>query len=322
VAEKLKYRFPGQQIIEKTGQFNLWDSQKDVQGFIVGDFKLDNLYIFEEAGNLPDNEELFFQETPPIISSKEEYLKTANNLIYSLKSDQLQKVVFSRIQKVDFDESKVYDFFLQLTVAYPNAMVYLISSKHFGTWIGATPEILLSQTGKNTSTIALAGTKKVDDISDWGKKEIEEQFFVSQFITKKLTSNKLNIISKNGPFDFSAGPVKHLKTDITFQLKDHSIEQVIKILHPTPAVSGTPQLEAINHIESNELHKRELYSGIIGTIYPENSLVYVNLRCCQIFNGAAYLYLGGGFTKDSIPEHEWDETENKSKTLLNILQNL
>ena len=50
--------------------------------------------------------------------------------------------------------------------------------------------------------------------------------------------------------------------------------------------------------------------------------IYVNLRCCQIQNGAAYLYLGGGFTKDSIPELEWQETENKSKTLLNILQKL
>jgi isochorismate synthase len=35
-----------------------------------------------------------------------------------------------------------------------------------------------------------------------------------------------------------------------------------------------------------------------------------------------YLYLGGGYTKDSNPELEWEETENKSKTLLDLVQKL
>lgn len=52
----------------------------------------------------------------------------------------------------------------------------------------------------------------------------------------------------------------------------------------------------------------------------EHSYLYVNLRCCQIQEGKAYLYLGGGYTKQSIPEDEWEETENKARTLLNSME--
>jgi isochorismate synthase len=48
----------------------------------------------------------------------------------------------------------------------------------------------------------------------------------------------------------------------------------------------------------------------------------VNLRCAQITADRAYLFLGGGFTADSVVESEWQETENKARTLLNVIENL
>ena len=39
----------------------------------------------------------------------------------------------------------------------------------------------------------------------------------------------------------------------------------------------------------------------------------------QIKNNQVYLYIGGGITKDSIPEKEWLETVNKSMTMKKIL---
>ena len=43
--------------------------------------------------------------------------------------------------------------------------------------------------------------------------------------------------------------------------------------------------------------------------------LFVNLRCTELFANAVNLYVGGGITKDSIPEAEWEETELKAKTL-------
>jgi isochorismate synthase len=46
----------------------------------------------------------------------------------------------------------------------------------------------------------------------------------------------------------------------------------------------------------------------------------VNLRCAQLFRNQAFLYLGGGLTAQSNVEEEWQETENKAKTLEKIFQ--
>ena len=48
-------------------------------------------------------------------------------------------------------------------------------------------------------------------------------------------------------------------------------------------------------------------------------MLFVNLRCMQIKGSTALLYVGGGITKDSIPEDEWEETVAKSKTMLKVL---
>ena len=40
----------------------------------------------------------------------------------------------------------------------------------------------------------------------------------------------------------------------------------------------------------------------------------------QIKQGKALIYVGGGITKDSDPEKEWDETVNKTKTIVNVLK--
>ena len=47
--------------------------------------------------------------------------------------------------------------------------------------------------------------------------------------------------------------------------------------------------------------------------------LYVNLRCMKLTAGIASIFVGGGITKDSIPEQEWQETIAKSKTMLGIL---
>ena len=46
---------------------------------------------------------------------------------------------------------------------------------------------------------------------------------------------------------------------------------------------------------------------------------YVNLRCAQIINKKALVYVGGGITRDSDPEKEWNETVNKTKTIVKVL---
>jgi isochorismate synthase len=319
LSDILKYRIPGELPVSKTGLFRNTKDLNDTHGFLLSDFEAKELYVFQENQN--DNYALHFLDKQPFVVSHEEYLNQADSFLNTIIDQKIGKAVLSRVKAVDFDEVKTMLFFDQLVHEYPNAFVYLISSAVFGTWIGATPEMLFQSSEGNAFTTALAGTKSSIDLTEWGVKEQEEQQMVTDFILDELNAVHVSNIKILGPYDAIAGPVKHLKSDIRFDLNGIDQVEIIKTLHPTPAVSGFPQKQAIELIRSTEKHDRGLYTGIIGLLSNEKTEIFVNLRCCQIQKGKAYLYLGGGFTKDSIPESEWLETENKSKTLLNILQN-
>ena len=321
MADILKYRIPGSEKIIQNGYFREVQALKDVNGFFISTFLKDRMVEFIPSVN-SEGKPTFFSNEPYIIS-KEDYLKDAQNFIHLFEEKKIKKAVFSRVKKIDFDETKMNDLFDSLCETYPKALCYLVSGESIGTWIGATPEILIHSFSNSGFTMALAGTKSIEDKDKvWGEKEILEQAYVTGFIQDKLLTLGIKEIEINGPYDIQAGPVIHLKTDISFDVDPTRVSEIAKSLHPTPAVCGLPQKEAIEIINFREPHDRELYTGMIGVITPKSTNLFVNLRCCQIQKGNAYLYLGGGFTKDSIPMSEWEETENKSRTLLNVIDNL
>jgi isochorismate synthase len=314
----LIYRLPGKEIVQKSGRFiPIEGSLKE--GFIVGDFEGEKKFIYEED---KISDKLYFKKKIPHVLGKKDYLRQGNMLISTIKNLGIQKTVLSRIKESNFDETKSLDLFYLLAENYPDAFVYLFSDSNLGTWIGASPEVLLRKINKNGFTISLAGTKKSTDTDLWNEKEKKEQAYVSEFIEEELKALNVSEIEKSATYEYPAGPVKHLRTDFSFTFNEQSIDEVIRGLHPTPAVSGLPQNLSLEVIRQIEPHNREFYSGFIGEIDNQNASIFVNLRCCQISRGKIYFYLGGGYTVDSNPEMEWEETENKSRTILDLIQKL
>lgn len=314
----LRFRIPNKSIVSLNGHFeNVADLQKD--GFYISDFEANEVYRFVESN---EADALYFTEIKPLIIPKEDYIKQGTLLVQTIQNLGLQKTVLSRVKAVDFDETKSLELFHLLEQAYPNAFVYYFSDERLGTWLGATPEVLFRQIGQHGFTISLAGTKKIDDSSPWSKKEKNEQVFVTNFIQQALEEVEVNSLDIQGPYTYEAGPVKHLRTDFSFDCHHLDREKIIFTLHPTPAVSGLPQNLSLEVIRQIEPHSRNFYTGFIGWCEEHNTHTFVNLRCCQIQKGKLYLYLGGGYTADSIPEDEWQETENKSRTILNWFEKI
>lgn len=312
----LIYRFPGKEIVKKKGSFQYFDDLPE-SGFIVSDFKGDNRFLFVEKDQ---ENKLYFKTDTFFVINREEYLRKGNLLISALKGIGISKTVYSRIMEVAFDENKSIDLFHELEKSYPMAFVYLFSDERLGTWVGASPEILLRKINSNGFTISLAGTKRSDDQSIWHKKDKLEQAYVSDYISNELHELQVTNIEQSAIYEFQAGPVKHLRTDFSFTIRNDKIDSFLKNIHPTPAVSGLPQTLALELIDQIETHNRDLYAGYLGEIENQNSSIFVNLRCCQITKGKIFLYVGGGYTIDSDPEKEWIETENKSKTIIDLIQ--
>lgn len=310
----LLYRFPGQAVVSKKGFFNEIQSAV-LRGFIISDFNNESSYVFTETDNL-----LTYSHKPqaPFIITKEVYLVQAAQIVSLLQESSMEKLVYSRVKLASISISGS-ELFNRLEVSYPNAFVYYFQDPMLGEWIGATPEVLIKGAKNSFVSMSLAGTKKANDQNPWGEKEIEEQDFVSQFLRETLLKHGVNELSHDGPKTIIAGPLAHLRSDFHWKSTFHKAWDIAKDLHPTPAVSGTPRKDALAWIQSEERHGRQFYAGIIGNMDEDSMNLYVNLRCAQIQGNQIYLYVGGGFTADSIPEKEWEETENKSRTLLNLL---
>lgn len=259
----------------------------------------------------------------PIENTKNQHLDLVTKAIEEIRTNRVKKIVISRKEQLQLKEIDCCTIFLRLLMLYPSAMVYLWYHPKVGVWIGATPETLLTLKDRYFSTMSLAATRPYKNTLDvsWNTKEIEEQSLVTDFIETEL--NKVVTTYKVHPREtVRAGNVVHLRTLLTGEIKDEKegLKNLIKALHPTPAVCGMPRNLAKEFIMSQEDYDRSYYTGFLGELHLKGSSeLYVNLRCMQMNDMKASLYIGGGITADSVPEEEWEETKLKTKTLKKVL---
>lgn len=267
-----------------------------------------------------------FDQDPP--SSFEAMVRKA---IEEIRLDKFEKVVLSRFEDMKLpDQFSIMRFFDQVCEAYPNAFCSLVHIPGKGLWIGASPELLISQDAVEFKTIALAGTKKLeegDQLSEiaWTQKEIEEQALVSRYIINCFKKIRLREFDEHGPKTTKAGGLAHLRTDYSVNLQEVQMpdlaNQMLNLLHPTSAVCGMPLDASKNFIGENEKFDREFYSGFLGPVnFEESTDLFVNLRCMKIANNAARLYAGAGITEDSIPAKEAEETKMKANIMGSLIQ--
>ncbi|MCF8220117.1 MAG: chorismate-binding protein [Cryomorphaceae bacterium] len=312
----LHYRIPGQETVTCQGQFHPLQHNDKPNGFIVSTANGEKRYAFKPSASVPFGVE---SQYPPHQSNEHEYLAAVHQITNAIAHSDLKKVVYSRVSKRGLGALRRLQYFNRLIQAYPNAFVYYFEDENLGAWIGATPEILLRRIENHCFIMSLAGTKKSAEARDWTEKERIEQALVTDFILNGVRAINSEHIEIEGPYDHPAGPVEHLRTDISFSLDPARESELIRMIHPTPAVCGLPREMARTAYELLELHTRELYTGYIGLFNEEQTHCYVNLRCAKLIDDEIFAFVGGGITEESIPELEWKETENKSKTLFDLL---
>jgi isochorismate synthase len=353
----VSYRLPGKESVQLLSQttsdsFRIKDFSES--GFIFAPFKNNENPLF-----IPENKSIktvlpFFDTTNVQLNSierpssdlnskaKSEHINLVGLGIETIRKTELKKVVLSRkeCQKVTTSAIEIFQNLLSL---YSNAFVYIWSHPETGVWIGATPETLLRTERTKFSTMALAGTRKLQDFSenDWTNKEIEEQQIVTDSIVSKLSELGYTeeVLKVSETYTSEAGSLLHLRTDITGNFKNKSAEigTILRALHPTPAICGLPTKDAQRFITAHENYDREFYTGYLGPLnmtteikrssrtrnqenqayssVRKDSSIFVNLRCLKYKEGEVAIYVGGGITKDSDPTSEWEETVNKTRTM-------
>lgn len=349
-----KVLFVCNQGVTEQDEVNLEESEP---GFVFAPFKPDAKKIFLRAdlvfkfkgdeitegaelfhafskSNLIDRQKekrLRFHSTKSKSGNGKSYEKLVEQGILEIENGSFEKIVPSRFKDIAVDENfDLLNAFELLCEKHPNAMVSLFSSPQTGTWLGASPELLVSVDAQSKfKTHALAGTLPYSPEINlksvaWTQKEIEEQALVSRYIINCFKKIRVREYLEHGPKTIVAGNVMHLKTDYEIDMKEVNFPQLgsvmLKLLHPTSAVCGMPLDAALKFLNDNEGYDREFYSGFLGLVnYQNESNLFVNLRCLQFLENKVRLYAGAGVTLDSVPEKEWDETEIKMKNMMAVI---
>ena len=270
-------------------------------------------------GNLENLEQKSAESFTSESNQKEIFEDLVSKGVSAIQQGEFDKVVLSR-KLILKEQIAVEETFQNLISTYPTAFRYLFFHPKIGLWMGATPEQLVKINQNQFETVALAGTQLFSENVIWATKEIEEQQFVTDYIISKV-KDKVTQLMITDAKTVAAGNLVHLKSFISGELTpDFQANDLIKTLHPTPAVCGLPKEKVIDFILKNEGYNRKYYAGFLGEYNKDNQTdLFVNLRCLEVENDVVNIYVGCGITKDSNPEKEFIETENKSMTMRNVL---
>jgi len=201
------------------------------------------------------------------------------------------------------------------------------------TMIGASPEILVRCEDRIVETRPIAGTKPR------GKNEVEDKMLEKELLNDikekaehimlvDLGRNDLGRVCKSGKVtvsDFMSvekySHVMHLVTDVKGPLGDgFDIYDALKACFPAGTVSGSPKIRAMEIIDALENTRRGPYAGCVGYFsFSQNMDTCITIRTIVIKDGFAYVQAGMGIVADSVPEKEYCESVNKSKALIEAI---
>ena len=264
--------------------------------------------------------------------NKAHFLQVVAKGIQAIEAGTLEKIVAARTKMIplptEFDLGKTL---AKLLSSYPHSFVNFFHLPGIGTWMGASPEVLIETKGDYFYTMSLAGTQPAQGDNPlksaaWTQKEIEEQALVSRYIVDCFKTIRLREYEEHGPKTVLAGNLLHLRSDFRVNTQTTGFSNLgsvmLGLLHPTSAVCGMPRKEALAFLNTEEGWDRNFYAGFLGPVgIEQETSIYVNLRTASLGKEHALLYAGAGVTEDSVPEKEWEETELKCQIIGKFIQN-
>jgi len=261
-----------------------------------------------------------------------ENIETAKSLI---KKGKFEKIVLARSLDLQ-SESEIRPTLLShhLRNAYPDCYNFLIRPDRHTSFVGATPERLASFKDGMVQTEGLAGTisrgKSALEDATLGRellksnKNLEEHKFVVRSIQDSLSVLSEHIEHPEQPGIKKFQNVQHLFTPIRAKIKKGvQIHDLIRKLHPTPAVGGYPKKESFRYIHEIEQLDRGWYAAPVGWFNLQGYGEFaVAIRSALLHKNKARLFAGCGIVKDSEPATEWNETLLKFRPLLGALNSI
>jgi len=266
----------------------------------------------------------------PGSSARKEWCERVERAQKAIGEGEFDKVVLARSEEWHAPGGSSFDAFQtahRLRQEYPTCKVFMFQLEDGSAFVGATPELLLGLEGAKVEAVSLAGTARrgqsveedvlLGDALVASAKDQHEHRLVTEAIRQSFEPVVENLEIAKEPHLLKLQNVQHLETPIRAQLdRTRGIMELVSRLHPTPAVGGTPSLEAQRWLLENESLERGWYGGLVGFVTSGgDGLFAVAIRSALMRPDRAWAFAGAGLVADSDPELEWEETALKLQAM-------
>lgn len=276
------------------------------------------------------------EEQPQVVSRQalapKPYEAAVEAALKQIQAGQYEKIVLARGIRLEADRNwEPLAALNRLREKFSGCYCFSFGGGGGRSFIGATPERLLRIHRGALHTEAIAGSAPrgltAGEDARLGRalldseKDQHEHRYVCDSILRRLRQLGIEGRTAGAPQLMPLANVQHLHTAIRAEVGEQvHLLDIAGLLHPTPAVGGTPRDAALPEIPILEEMDRGLYAGLVGWFnHLNDGEMVVGIRSALIEGHEASLYAGAGIVEGSEPARENQETELKLRALLGVL---
>lgn len=268
--------------------------------------------------------------------SRHDWTEKVEDALRLFAADRIQKIVLARRISLDFkSQPDCWQILRHLREKSVNSYLFGFQPTAETIFVGATPELLYHRRGRAVESEALAGTRSrgvasgaIPDCADkrleqellHSDKDLREHRFVADSLEASLRTVCRDMTIENQVSVRKLARLQHLVSSYSGTLRaDVSDLDILRVLHPTPAVGGYPEDAALREITRLESFDRGWYAGPIGWVGGDEAEFAVAIRSGLVSHNRLVLYSGAGIVEGSTADNEWHEIDTKIDSFLSMM---
>ena len=226
-----------------------------------------------------------------------------------------------------------FSIYRGLRAVNPSPYMYFLDFGDFQV-VGASPEPLLTVTGRHVSTRPIAGTRPrganpEEDRRIAAELLADEKERAEHVMLVDLGRNDLGRVCEYGSVEVQEmmeielySHVMHIVSSVSGTLRESvGAMDALRSVLPAGTLSGAPKVRAMQIIDELEPVKRGGYGGAIGYLsYAGDLDTAIHIRTVVVKDGVAHVQAGGGTVADAKPEYEYEESVAKSRAVMRAIE--
>ncbi|MEA2182752.1 MAG: anthranilate synthase component [Solirubrobacteraceae bacterium] len=286
------------------------------------------------AGSVPRPEPTPARPRPTFSSNmpREQFESNVARIVEYIRAGDAYQVVPSQrwSAELDIDPFSVYR---GLRVVNPSPYMYFLDFMDFQV-AGASPEPLLTVSGRHVTTRPAAGTRPrgadaAEDLRLADELLADEKECAEHVMLVDLGRNDLGRVCEYGSVKVDRymavetySHVMHIVSTVSGTLREGtSAMDALRSTLPAGTLSGAPKVRAMQIIDELEPVKRGGYGGAIGYLsYTGDLDMAIHIRTVVVKDGVAHVQAGGGTVADAKPAYEFAESEAKARAVLRAVE--